>query len=421
MEQTFFKFDEKILNASERALERAEHSFARIEKNTEYNQQKALAAFIENRVSESHFTETTGYGYGDRGRETLDKVFASAFGAEAALVRHSFACGTHTLGVALFGLLRPGDTMLSVTGQPYDTIHPVIGITGEGMGSLKDFGVKYEQVDLNADGEPDIPAITEAVKAKQPKLVYIQRSRGYTLRPSLSVEKIAEIAKAVKSVSDSIVFVDNCYGEFIEKQEPTEVGADLMAGSLIKNLGGGLAPTGGYIVGRADLVENASYRLTAPGLGGEMGATLGDTAREFYQGLFLAPHIVVQAVKTAIFAAAVFKGLGYDVKPLPEERRSDIIQAITLESKQRLCDFCVAIQGNSPVDAHVEPVPSPLPGYQDEIIMAAGTFVQGASIELSADGPCREPFNVFFQGGSTFEHGRLAIMAAAKRVGPKEA
>lgn len=269
MEQTFFKFDEKILNASERALERAEHSFARIEKNTEYNQQKVLAAFIENRVSESHFTETTGYGYGDRGRETLDKVFASAFGAEAALVRHSFACGTHTLGVALFGLLRPGDTMLSVTGQPYDTIHPVIGITGEGMGSLKDFGVKYEQVDLNADGEPDIPAITEAVKAKRPKLVYIQRSRGYTLRPSLSVEKIAEIAKAVKSVSDSIVFVDNCYGEFVQHVEPVQVGADIMAGSLIKNAGGGIAKNGGYIAGKADLVEKCAYRATVPGLGRE--------------------------------------------------------------------------------------------------------------------------------------------------------
>ena len=285
MEQTFFKFDEKILNASERALERAEHSFARIEKNTEYNQQKVLAAFIENRVSESHFTETTGYGYGDRGRETLDKVFASAFGAEAALVRHSFACGTHTLGVALFGLLRPGDTMLSVTGQPYDTIHPVIGITGEGMGSLKDFDVKYEQVDLNADGEPDIPAITEAVKAKQPKLVYIQRSRGYTLRPSLSVEKIAEIAKAVKSVSDSIVFVDNCYGEFVQRVEPVQVGADIMAGSLIKNAGGGIAKNGGYIAGKADLVEKCAYRATVPGLGREVGASLGQN-RELFMGAY---------------------------------------------------------------------------------------------------------------------------------------
>lgn len=265
----------------------------------------------------------------------------------------------------------------------------------------------------------DLDAVRKAVTSKT-TMIHIQRSCGYSsVRKTIDVEEIGRICKAAKESNPNVIcFVDNCYGEFIEKMEPTEVGADLMAGSLIKNLGGGLAPTGGYIVGRADLVEKASYRLTAPGLGGEMGATLGDTAREFYQGLFLAPHIVIQAVKTAIFAAAVFKGLGYKVKPLPEERRSDIIQAITLESKKRLCDFCVAIQSNSPVDAHVEPVPSPLPGYQDEIIMAAGTFVQGASIELSADGPCRAPFNVYFQGGLTFEHGRLAIMAAAKRVGP---
>ena len=265
----------------------------------------------------------------------------------------------------------------------------------------------------------DLDAVRKAVTSKT-TMIHIQRSCGYSsVRKTIDVEEIGRICKAAKESNPNVIcFVDNCYGEFIEKMEPTEVGADLMAGSLIKNLGGGLAPTGGYIVGRADLVEKASYRLTAPGLGGEMGATLGDTAREFYQGLFLAPHIVIQAVKTAIFAAAVFKGLGYKVKPLPEERRSDIIQAITLESKKRLCDFCVAIQSNSPVDAHVEPVPSPLPGYQDEIIMAAGTFVQGASIELSADGPCRDPFNVYFQGGLTFEHGMLAIMAAAKRVGP---
>ena len=343
MEQTFFKFDEKILNASERALERAEHSFARIEKNTEYNQQKVLAAFIENRVSESHFTETTGYGYGDRGRETLDKVFASAFGAEAALVRHSFACGTHTLGVALFGLLRPGDTMLSVTGQPYDTIHPVIGITGEGMGSLKDFGVKYEQVDLNADGEPDIPAITEAVKAKRPKLVYIQRSRGYTLRPSLSVEKIAEIAKAVKSVSDSIVFVDNCYGEFVQRVEPVQVGADIMAGSLIKNAGGGIAKNGGYIAGKADLVEKCAYRATVPGLGREVGASLGQN-RELFMGIFNSPHIVGEALKTAVFAAALFEEFGFDVTPTSDEERFDIIQTVQLRTPEALIAFCQGMQ-----------------------------------------------------------------------------
>ena len=374
MEQTFFKFDEKILNASERALERAEHSFARIEKNTEYNQQKVLAAFIENRVSESHFTETTGYGYGDRGRETLDKVFASAFAAEAALVRHS--CGTHTLGVALFGLLRPGDTMLSVTGQPYDTIHPVIGITGEGMGSLKDFGVKYEQVDLNADGEPDIPAITEAVKAKQPKLVYIQRSRGYTLRPSLSVEKIAEIAKAVKSVSDSIVFVDNCYGEFVQRVEPVQVGADIMAGSLIKNAGGGIAKNGGYIAGKADLVEKCAYRATA----------------------------------------ALFEEFGFDVTPTSDEERFDIIQTVQLRTPEALIAFCQGMQAGAPVDSFVVPEPWDMPGYDSQVIMAAGAFTMGSSIELSADAPLREPYAAWMQGGFNFHSAKAGVMLAAQAM-----
>ena len=336
-------------------------------------------------------------------------------------MRSQFVSGTHALAVALLGNLRAGDELIAVTGAPYDTMQTIIGSPVKTPGSLVDLGVTYKELPMTGD-HVDLEAVKNAVTSKT-TMIHIQRSCGYSSeRKTIDVEEIGRICSAAKEANPNVIcFVDNCYGEFIEKQEPTEVGADLMAGSLIKNLGGGLAPTGGYIVGRAELVENASYRLTAPGLGGEMGATLGDTAREFYQGLFLAPHIVVQAVKTAVFAAAVFKGLGYAVKPLPEERRSDIIQAITLESKQRLCDFCVAIQGNSPVDAHVEPVPSPLPGYQDEIIMAAGTFVQGASIELSADGPCREPFNVFFQGGLTFEHGRLAIMAAAKRVGPKEA
>ena len=394
--------------------------FEKIDAVAEYNQAKVLRAMQEERVDGTCFAGSTGYGYNDNGRDKLEKVYARCFGTEAALVRPQITCGTHALAIALSANLLPGDELLSPVGKPYDTLENVIGTVPSAC-SLMEYGVSYRQVELMEDGTFDYPAIREAINEKT-KLVTIQRSKGYAMRPTFSVKQIGELIAFIKEIKpDVICMVDNCYGEFIEKQEPTEVGADLMAGSLIKNLGGGLAPTGGYIVGRADLVENASYRLTAPGLGGEMGATLGDTAREFYQGLFLAPHIVVQAVKTAIFAAAVFKGLGYDVKPLPEERRSDIIQAITLESKQRLCDFCVAIQGNSPVDAHVEPVPSPLPGYQDEIIMAAGTFVQGASIELSADGPCREPFNVFFQGGLTFEHGRLAIMAAAKRVGPKEA
>ena len=384
------------------------------------NTEKVITAFRNNMVSDYYLKPTTGYGYSDVGRDTLDLIYAEIFKAEAALVRSQFVSGTHALAVALLGNLRPGDELIGLTGTPYDTMQSIIGYPVKTKGSLVDLGVTYKELPMSGE-HVDLEAVKKIV-TKNTKMVHIQRSCGYSsLRKTISVEEIGRIIAAAKEANpDVIAYVDNCYGEFIEKQEPTEVGADIMAGSLIKNLGGGLAPTGGYIVGRADLVENAAYRLTAPGLGGEMGATLGDTQREFYQGLFLAPHVVQQAVKTAIFAAAVFQKMGYEVKPLPQEARHDIIQAIKLESKQRLCDFCIAIQSNSPVDAHVEPVSAPLPGYQDDIVMAAGTFVQGASIELSADGPCREPYNVFFQGGLTFEHGRLAIMAAAKRVGPKE-
>ena len=384
------------------------------------NTEKVITAFRNNMVSDYYLKPTTGYGYSDVGRDTLDLIYAEIFKTEAALVRSQFVSGTHALAVALLGNLRPGDELIGLTGTPYDTMQSIIGYPVKTKGSLVDLGITYKELPMSGE-HVDLEAVKKIV-TKNTKMVHIQRSCGYSsLRKTISVAEIGRIIAAAKEANpDVIAYVDNCYGEFIEKQEPTEVGADIMAGSLIKNLGGGLAPTGGYIVGRADLVENASYRLTAPGLGGEMGATLGDTQREFYQGLFLAPHVVLQAVKTAIFAAAVFQKLGYEVKPLPQEARHDIIQAIKLESKKRLCDFCIAIQSNSPVDAHVEPVPAPLPGYQDDIVMAAGTFVQGASIELSADGPCREPYNVFFQGGLTFEHGRLAIMAAAKRVGPKE-
>lgn len=384
------------------------------------NTEKVITAFRNNMVSDYYLKPTTGYGYSDVGRDTLDLIYAEIFKTEAALVRSQFVSGTHALAVALLGNLRPGDELVGLNGTPYDTMQSIIGYPVKTKGSLVDLGIIYKELPMSGE-HVDLEAVKKIV-TKNTKMVHIQRSCGYSsLRKTISVAEIGRIIAAAKEVNpDVIAYVDNCYGEFIEKQEPTEVGADIMAGSLIKNLGGGLAPTGGYIVGRADLVENASYRLTAPGLGGEMGATLGDTQREFYQGLVLAPHVVLQAVKTAIFAAAVFQKLGYEVKPLPQEARHDIIQAIKLESKKRLCDFCIAIQSNSPVDAHVEPVPAPLPGYQDDIVMAAGTFVQGASIELSADGPCREPYNVFFQGGLTFEHGRLAIMAAAKRVGPKE-
>ena len=384
-----------------------------------FNTEKVMKAFRNHMVSDYYLKPTTGYAYSDVGRENLDAIYAEIFHTEAALVRSQFVSGTHALAVALLGVLRAGDEMIAATGTPYDTMQTIIGSPVKTPGSLVDFGVIYKEIPMQ-DDKPDLEAICSAITDKT-RLIHIQRSCGYSsVRKTLNVAQIGEICAAVKKVKpDVICFVDNCYGEFIEKQEPTEVGADLIAGSLIKNMGGGFAPTGGYIAGRADLVELASYRLTAPGLGGEMGATLGDTAREFYQGLFIAPHVVTQAVKTAIFASAVFKNLGYSVKPLPEEVRSDIIQAIRLETREKLCNFCVAIQTNSPVDAHVEPVPAMIPGYQDEIIMAAGTFVQGASIELSADGPCREPYNVYFQGGLTFEHGRIAIMGAARMVGPK--
>lgn len=385
-----------------------------------FNTEKVMKAFRNHMVSDYYLKPTTGYAYSDVGRENLDAIYAEIFHTEAALVRSQFVSGTHALAVALLGVLRAGDEMIAATGTPYDTMQTIIGSPVKTPGSLVDLGVIYKEIPMQ-DDKPDLEAICSAITDKT-RLIHIQRSCGYSsVRKTLNVAQIGEICEAVKKVKpDVICFVDNCYGEFIEKQEPTEVGADLIAGSLIKNMGGGFAPTGGYIAGRADLVELASYRLTAPGLGGEMGATLGDTAREFYQGLFIAPHVVTQAVKTAIFASAVFRNLGYSVKPLPEEVRSDIIQAIRLETREKLCIFCVAIQTNSPVDAHVEPVPAMIPGYQDEIIMAAGTFVQGASIELSADGPCREPYNVYFQGGLTFEHGRIAIMSAARMVGPKE-
>ncbi|MCH3951090.1 MAG: methionine gamma-lyase family protein [Acidaminococcus sp.] len=386
------------------------------EKAALINTKKVLDAFAKHQVSDYYLKPSTGYAYSDTGRDELDGVFADIFHTESALVRSQFVSGTHTLAVALLGTLKPGDELIAATGEPYDTMQTIIGYPVKTPGSLVDLGVSYKQIPMKGN-HPDIKAIVDAITPKT-RMVHVQRSCGYSsIRKTLTVDEIGEIFKAVKAAKpDVICFVDNCYGEFIEDKEPTDVGADLMAGSLIKNPGGGIAPTGGYIVGRADLVEQASYRLTAPGLGGEMGATLGDTAREFYQGLFLAPHVALQAVKTSIFAASVFQSLGFEVSPLPEDKRSDIIQTITLNTKENLCRFCEAIQAHSPIDSHVRPIPSHLPGYQDEIIMAAGTFVQGASIELSCDGPCREPYKVYLQGGLTFEHGHIAIMAAAKQI-----
>ncbi len=403
-----------------KALETVNNCVKQYEEAALFNTKKVMSAFSKYKVADYYLKPTTGYAYSDVGRDNLDLIYADIFKTEAALVRSQFVSGTHALAVALLGNLKPGDELIAATGAPYDTMQTIIGSPVKTQGSLIDMGVTYKEIPM-IGRIVDLKALKAAINPKT-KLVHIQRSCGYSsVRKTLSIAEIGEICVAVKAVNPNcICFVDNCYGEFMEKQEPTEVGADLVAGSLIKNLGGGLAPTGGYIAGRADLVEAASYRLTAPGLGAEMGATLGNTAREFYQGLFLAPHIVLQAVKTAIFAAAIFQAMNYKVSPEPNEARSDIIQAITLGSREKLCDFCVAIQANSPIDAHVSPVPAMIPGYQDEIIMAAGTFVQGASIELSCDGHLREPYNVYFQGGLTFEHGRLAIMEAAKIVAEKK-
>ncbi len=415
--KNFFNISDKIKEMSDIALNKAKAKFDEIDDITEYNQQKVLSAFIENRVSESDFAGSTGYGYGDSGRDKLDRIYADIFGAEDAIVRHSFTCGTHTLGIALFGVLRPGDTMLCVTGTPYDTIHSVIGLSGEGMGSLKDFGVSYAQVDLDKNGKPDLDAIEKALDMK-PKMVYIQRSRGYSLRPSLSVDEIGEIASLVHSKCDAIVMVDNCYGELVEKTEPTQVGADLMAGSLIKNAGGSIARTGGYIAGRKDLVELCSYRATTPGLGKEVGCTLGEN-RNMFMGIFQAPHIVGEALKSAVFAAALFENLGFEVTPSSDESRHDIIQALCLETSERLVEFCRGIQSGAPVDSYVSPEPWDMPGYDSKVIMAAGAFILGSSIELSADAPLREPFAVWMQGGINFHSAKTAIMLAAQGLSEK--
>ena len=410
----FFNFSEEVKNTAKEAEDKAKVQFDIIDGIGEYNQQKVLAAFINNGVAETDFGSTTGYGYGDRGRDKLENIYAEVFGAEDAIVRHSFVSGTHTLAVALFGILRPGDIMLSVTGTPYDTIHGVIGISGEGMGSLKDFGIIYKQVDLKSDGRPDMSAIKEALAVK-PKMVYIQRSRGYTLRPSLSFKEIGEIASLVHDSCDAIVMVDNCYGEFVEKTEPTQAGADLMAGSLIKNPGGGIARTGGYIAGRKDLVELCSYRATTPGLGKEVGCTNG-VNRDMYMGFFNAPAAVNSALKTAVFAAALFESYGFTVSPSVDEDRHDIIQTVCLGNSDRLCEFCKGIQAGSPVDSFVVPEPAPMPGYDSDVIMAAGTFIMGASIELSADAPLREPYAVWMQGGLNYPSGKTAVMFAADKL-----
>lgn len=407
-------FSDNILTLRKQALQTAQPYFTQVDEIAEHNTERVLQAFREHKISDYHFRTTSGYAYSDAGREKLEAVWATLCGAEQALVRTQFVSGTHALATVLFGILRPGDELLSVTGAPYDTMQTVIGHTVPTPGSLKDFGVSYQELPMTEAGV-NVAALPDVITAKT-KMVLIQRSRGYSMRAPLTLNDIQTICQAVKKVKpDCVCFVDNCYGEFVDTQEPTAVGADIMAGSLIKNPGGGIAPTGGYIAGRADLVELASYRLTAPGLGGEMGASLVEN-RLLFQGLFLAPHVTAQAVKGAIFASAFFSLLGYHTLPRTEERRSDIIQAIELGTPEKLIAFCQGLQAYSPVDAHVRPEPSGMPGYADAIIMAAGTFVQGASIELSADGPLRAPYNVYLQGGLTLEHAILGIMGAATAI-----
>ena len=412
----FFDFDEKLKALDKRVSSDIAPVFEYIDSVAEYNQQKVLKAFIDNRVSETDLGISTGYGYGDAGRDKLDSIMASCMGAEDALIRHSFASGTHTLTVALFGILRPGDKVLCLTGRPYDTIVGVFGIDGESDGSLRDFGVEYHEVSLMSDGAPDINAIKSELSWGKYKMAYIQRSRGYSLRPSLTIGKIKELCEAVRSVSpDTVIMVDNCYGEFVEKEEPCQVGADIVAGSLIKNPGGGIAPTGGYIAGKKKYIEMCANRMTCAGVGREVGATLGHN-RELYMGLFSAPHVVGEALKTAIYSARLFELLGFEATPKYDEKRADIIESIILGNSERLIAFCQGMQSGAPVDSFVVPEPWDMPGYTDKVIMAAGAFTLGSSIELSADAPLRPPYAAWLQGGLNFHSGKTGVLCAVQSM-----
>ena len=413
---SFFDIDERVIKASEKAMELCKDKLAEIDNIQEYNQQKMIKAFQLADVRESHLWGSTGYGYDDAGREALDKVYAYVFDAEDALVRHNFVSGTHALTVALFGVLRPGDTMLSITGMPYDTIRSAIGIEGDYPGSLKDFSINFEMTELNPDGTLDYDKIASDIAEKKPKMVYIQRSRGYSTRPTLTwreIKKLCEISKA--NSPESIIMLDNCYGEFIDKVEPLSVGVDMMAGSLIKNPGGGIAPTGGYIAGKKELVEMCAYRLTTPGTGKEIGATL-NANRELFMGAYHAPHVTGEALKTAVFASALFEILGYETSPKYNDARGDIIQLIMLGNAEKVCRFCECVQSGSENDNFVSPIPSDMPGYESQVVMAAGAFTLGSSIELSADAPLREPYAVWMQGSLNFHSGKLGVMLAASKI-----
>ncbi len=409
------QINERIRALAEQTEQAVQEQFRRIDTIAAANTEKVLAAFQKHKVAENYFTGTSGYGYDDLGRDKLDEIYADIFGTEAAIVRIQFVNGTHAITCALFGALKAGDVLVSAVGAPYDTLLGAIGVVDKGPGSLKDYGVEYRQVDLVND-QPDLEGMERAVADPRVKAVLIQRSRGYATRASLSVAEIGEMCRRIKAVNPNVaVLVDNCYGEFVEELEPTQVGADLVVGSLIKNPGGGIAPTGGYIAGRRDLVEGAAMRLTAPGIGGECGCTLGQN-RLLYQGLFLAPHTVAQAVKTAVFAAGIMEQLGYVAQPRANEVRHDIIQMIHMKEPEALKRFCKGIQFGAPVDSFVTPEPWDMPGYDSQVIMAAGAFVQGASIELSADAPMREPYTVYLQGGLTYESGRAGVLLAVREL-----
>ncbi|MGI5977432.1 MAG: aminotransferase class I/II-fold pyridoxal phosphate-dependent enzyme [Candidatus Limivicinus sp.] len=406
----------EVYEMADRAMEKIKPEFEKIDNIAQINTQKVMEAFQDNRVAEGCFAGTTGYGYDDMGRDILEKIYAQVFGTEAALVRINFVNGTHALSTAMFSLVKPGDTILAATGLPYDTLRTAIGIEGNCHGSLKFYGIDYAQVDLTAEGLPDYEGIKRAAADPKVTAVMIQRSRGYEYRKAFTVEEIGKICSAVKEVNPKAnIMVDNCYGEFTDVIEPSNVGADLIVGSLIKNPGGGIAPTGGYIAGKAELVERASMRLTTPGIGGECGATLGNN-RLLFQGFFMAPHVVAQAMKTAVFCAAMMDEMGIESSPSITEKRSDIIQMIKLGSEDNMKKFCLGIQAGAPVDSYVTPEPWPMPGYNCPVIMAAGAFIQGSSIELSADGPIRDPYVVYMQGGLTFESGKLGIMMAVSAM-----
>lgn len=406
--------DEKLREIISTTEEQIEDVHKKINKMVEYHQFRVLETYRKHKVSEFHFTPSTGYGYDDVGRDTLERIYADVFGGEAGLVRSQIISGTHAIAISLFGLLRPGDELLYITGSPYDTLEEIVGIRGDGNGSLKEFGISYNSVPLK-DGKMDKESIKNQIHSRT-KVIGIQRSKGYASRPSCMMEEIEDIIKYVKSIkSDVIVFVDNCYGEFVEEQEPCHIGADIIAGSLIKNPGGGLVKTGGYIVGRADLIEKCASRMTAPGVGAEAGASLYSLL-EMYQGFFLAPHVVGQALKGAVFTSAFLEKVGFHTYPKWYEARTDLIQSVQFNDAKMMEAFCQAIQFASPVNAHVKPMPNPMPGYQSDVIMAAGTFIQGASIELSADGPMRPPYEAYVQGGLTYEHVKIANVLAVQRL-----